>query len=71
VRFSGYDCVRQIHHRSSEFFMGGTVVFCFHRSLTSRQGSFALRYASLASLHFALGNAIRGLGKARCAKEDG
>jgi hypothetical protein len=49
--------------------MRSTVVFCFHRSLPSRQGRFALRYASLTPLHFALGNAVRGLRKARCANQ--
>jgi hypothetical protein len=46
-----------------------TVVFCFHRSLASRQGRFALRYAGLTPLHFALGNVVRGLGQARGANE--
>jgi hypothetical protein len=47
--------------------MRGGVIFCFHGSLASRQGRFALRYASLTPLHFALGNAIRGLTKGRYA----
>ena len=61
VRLSGDDGVGQIRDSSSEFFMRSAIIFRSHRSLTSRQGRFALSYASLTPLHFALGNAIRGL----------
>src|SRR5438876_10435418 len=67
VRFSRHDCVGQIRNRSSEFFVRSAIVFCFHRSLTPRQGRFSLRYAGLTPVHFALGDVVRGLRKAACA----
>src|SRR5439155_9125986 len=48
-------------------FVRKSVVFRFHRGLAAFQGGFALWYASLTPLHFALGDVIRRLRKARRA----
>jgi len=44
--------------------------FCFHCSLPSRQGRFALGYASLAPMHFALGNVVRSCAKLMVQRRD-
>src|SRR5262249_32141578 len=70
VSFSRHNCIRQTHDCNSEFFVRGTVVLGFHRSLASRECRFAFSYAGLTSLYFALGNVFRGLREARYAKKE-
>ena len=66
---SGDNRIGQTRHGCFEFFVRERVIFHFHGGLTARQRSFALWYGSLAPLHFALRDAVRGLREARRAEK--
>jgi hypothetical protein len=70
VCFPGDDRVGQIGDGSLKFLVRDGVISRFQGGFASRKGGFAVRYASLTPLHFALGDVIGVLCKRAAAKDE-